>query len=466
MSEPLLQVSELNKWFPIKEGLVIERTVDHVRAVDGVSFDVAEGETLGLVGESGSGKSTTGYCILQLLQPTSGSIRFMGKELTTLGRAELAAHAARDADRLPGSLLVAQPAHDGGRHGRASRCRSTASAPGAPGSRGCASCSTWSASTRASSNRYPHEFSGGQRQRIGIARALALSPEADHLRRAGLGARRVDPGADPEPAQGPPAGVRAHLSLHRPRPRRGTRDERPHRGHEPRASSSSWGRPRRCTPARKEAYTQALLSAVPVPDPRAMKLRKEERRRLRHALASVRPSAVARRRGCSPRGCGGSERAAVESAPSGIVGVGAGGLDAAAAELRRRRAGRATRSTRPEAWWARRAGRSRRSRATTRQRTSGRTCRSCRCRRARPPLPRSTGRSTSSAARRPDGNTAATWAWDGAALAGPRAVAARASSTTRPWRSAVRSTCSAASPTAASGARSTATTRPATAGRS
>ena len=89
MTEPLLAVSELNKWFPIKEGLVIERTVDYVRAVDGVSFDVAEGETLGLVGESGSGKSTTGYCILRLLQPTSGSIRFMGKELTTLGREEL-----------------------------------------------------------------------------------------------------------------------------------------------------------------------------------------------------------------------------------------------------------------------------------------------------------------------------------------------------------------------------------------
>jgi ABC-type microcin C transport system duplicated ATPase subunit YejF len=85
----LLEVTELHKHFPIREGLLIERKVGEVRAVDGVSFDIAEGETLGLVGESGSGKSTTGYCVLQLLKPTGGSIRFQGTELTTLGREEL-----------------------------------------------------------------------------------------------------------------------------------------------------------------------------------------------------------------------------------------------------------------------------------------------------------------------------------------------------------------------------------------
>src|SRR5687768_18444123 len=96
MSEPeaakngaLLDVGELHKHFPVRSGILIERTVDHVKAVDGVSFEIAEGETLGLVGESGSGKSTTGYCILQLLKPTSGSIVFEGSELTELKREQM-----------------------------------------------------------------------------------------------------------------------------------------------------------------------------------------------------------------------------------------------------------------------------------------------------------------------------------------------------------------------------------------
>ena len=85
----LLKVDNLEKHFPIRRGILWEKTVGAVKAVDGVTFEVAEGETLGLVGESGSGKSTTGYCILQLVKPTSGSINFMGKELTELGREEL-----------------------------------------------------------------------------------------------------------------------------------------------------------------------------------------------------------------------------------------------------------------------------------------------------------------------------------------------------------------------------------------
>src|SRR3954451_14731072 len=85
----LLSVTDLEKHFPIRKGVRVEKTVGAVKAVDGVSFEVAEGETLGLVGESGSGKSTTGYCILQLMKQTSGSINFMGKELTQLPREEL-----------------------------------------------------------------------------------------------------------------------------------------------------------------------------------------------------------------------------------------------------------------------------------------------------------------------------------------------------------------------------------------
>src|SRR5256714_14500779 len=88
-AEPLLQVTDLQKWFPVRKGLLVERTVDYVRAVDDVSFEIAEGETLGLVGESGSGKSTTGYCVLQLLKPTNGTVRFMDKQLTTMPRSEL-----------------------------------------------------------------------------------------------------------------------------------------------------------------------------------------------------------------------------------------------------------------------------------------------------------------------------------------------------------------------------------------
>ncbi len=87
--EPLLVVRNLKKYFPVKKGVVIERTVDHVKAVDDVSFEVREGETLGLVGESGSGKSTTGYCVLRLLKATAGSIRFAGREITTMGRADM-----------------------------------------------------------------------------------------------------------------------------------------------------------------------------------------------------------------------------------------------------------------------------------------------------------------------------------------------------------------------------------------
>ncbi|MCW2989019.1 MAG: oppF, partial [Solirubrobacterales bacterium] len=87
--EPLLEVTDLVKYFPIKKGLLIDREVDQVRAVDGVSFSVARGQTLGLVGESGSGKSTVCRVMLQLLKPTSGSVRFEGREIVGLSRREL-----------------------------------------------------------------------------------------------------------------------------------------------------------------------------------------------------------------------------------------------------------------------------------------------------------------------------------------------------------------------------------------
>ena len=172
----LLKVDNLEKHFPIRRGILWEKTVGAVKAVDGVSFEVAEGETLGLVGESGSGKSTTGYCILQLMKQTSGSINFMGKELTQLPREELRRmrremqivfqdpYASLD-PRMTVGGIVAEPLEVHGigtRRSRGEQVRKLLDIVGFNPN---------------FTNRYPHEFSGGQRQRIGVARALALNPK-------------------------------------------------------------------------------------------------------------------------------------------------------------------------------------------------------------------------------------------------------------------------------------------------
>ena len=147
-----------------------------MKAVDGVTFVIPEGKTLGLVGESGSGKSTTGYCILQLLKPTGGSIRFMGKELTTMGREELRRarqnmqivfqdpYSSLD-PRMTVGGIVAEPLEVHGIGTRKSRRETVRRLLEVVGF------------DPNYTNRYPHEFSGGQRQRIGVARALALNPK-------------------------------------------------------------------------------------------------------------------------------------------------------------------------------------------------------------------------------------------------------------------------------------------------
>jgi peptide/nickel transport system ATP-binding protein len=172
----LLSVDGLEKYFPVKHGVLIERTVDYVKAVDGVSFDLKEGETLGLVGESGSGKSTTGYCVLQLTKPTAGSVRFQGQELTTMSRGDLR-KMRRDMQivfqdpyaslnpRMTVGNIVSEPLEIHGigtRRSRAENVRRLLEVVGF---------------NPDFTNRYPHEFSGGQRQRIGIARTLALRPK-------------------------------------------------------------------------------------------------------------------------------------------------------------------------------------------------------------------------------------------------------------------------------------------------
>ena len=172
---PLLEVEDLTKTFRMRRRLG-RRQSDVVRAVDGISFEVHEGETLGLVGESGSGKSTTGYCVLQLLKPTSGSVRFNGRELTGISRAELRAtrrelqivfqdpYSSLD-PRLTVEQIVVDPLEVhrvGDRASRRRRVQELLELVGIEPSH---------------AQRYPHEFSGGQRQRIGIARALALDPK-------------------------------------------------------------------------------------------------------------------------------------------------------------------------------------------------------------------------------------------------------------------------------------------------
>jgi len=171
---PLLSVRNLVKHFPVKKG-ILQQTVGQVHAVDGISFDIAEGETLGLVGESGCGKSTAGKTILKLLEPTAGEIRVNGERIDQLSRHEMRPY-RRELQvvfqdpysslnpRLRIRDIIGEPLKNYGvAQGRALDDRVEMLA-GKVGLRPEAL------------DRFPHEFSGGQRQRIGIARALALNP--------------------------------------------------------------------------------------------------------------------------------------------------------------------------------------------------------------------------------------------------------------------------------------------------
>ena len=174
---PLLEVRDLKKHFPIRKGL-FSRTAGYVYAVDGVSFTIGEGETLGLVGESGSGKTTAGKSILKLIEPTAGSIRLQGRPIEALSRAEMRP-VRREMQvvfqdpfsslnpRLSVGDIVGEPLINYGiaGGGRAALREQVAALFAKVGLRPEAMA------------RYPHEFSGGQRQRIGIARALALRPK-------------------------------------------------------------------------------------------------------------------------------------------------------------------------------------------------------------------------------------------------------------------------------------------------
>ena len=175
-SAPLLRVDKLVKHFPIKGGL-LGRTVDKVHAVDGISFTLNAGETLGVVGESGCGKSTTGRCILRLIEPTSGEVWFEGKNVTAMVPKALRAM-ARDMQIIfqdPYASLNPRMTV-GAIIGEALTIHQLAKTPQAYTERIVGLLETVGLSGD-HLQRYPHEFSGGQRQRIGIARALAVSPK-------------------------------------------------------------------------------------------------------------------------------------------------------------------------------------------------------------------------------------------------------------------------------------------------
>jgi oligopeptide transport system ATP-binding protein len=175
--QPLLEVTDLVKHFPVKRGLLIDREVDRVKAVDGVSFSLGRGETLGLVGESGSGKSTLSRTILQLLAPTSGSVVFEGREIAGLSRRRMRALRSEMQMIFQDPFASLNPRKRAGQIvGDALRQLGTTSSKAEL--RGRVEELLERVGLAAEHHdRYPHEFSGGQRQRIGIARTLALQPK-------------------------------------------------------------------------------------------------------------------------------------------------------------------------------------------------------------------------------------------------------------------------------------------------
>ena len=269
---PLLEVSDLVKHFPVKRGLLVDREVDRVRAVDGVSFSVARGETLGLVGESGSGKSTLSRTILQLLEPTSGSVRFDGREIAGLSRRQMRPlraqmqmvfqdpYASLNPRKRIGQIVGEPLRIQGILSGRELRAR-------------VHELLERVGLSAAHYQRFPHEFSGGQRQRIGIARALALEPQlviADEPVSAldvSIRAQILDLMAELQDEFGltyvfvaHDIGVVRHVS---------DRIAVMHEG-----KIVEQGPADRVCERPSDPYTEQLLAAVPVPDPREARARR------------------------------------------------------------------------------------------------------------------------------------------------------------------------------------------------
>ncbi|MCW2547609.1 MAG: transporter ATP-binding protein [Mycobacterium sp.] len=170
--EPLLEVTNLKKYFPVRTGIVFQRQIGAVKAVDDISFSIAKGETLALVGESGCGKSTTARSVLRLLEPTSGTVRFEGQDITHVK--------ARELRKLRREMQIVFQDPYASLNPRRT-VRSTLLEPfqihGLPTEGVVDELLERVGLAPEHASRYPHEFSGGQRQRVGIARAISLNPK-------------------------------------------------------------------------------------------------------------------------------------------------------------------------------------------------------------------------------------------------------------------------------------------------
>jgi oligopeptide transport system ATP-binding protein len=270
-SPDLLQVKGLTKYFPLKGGL-LSREVDRVHAVDGVSFSIAAGETLGMVGESGCGKSTTGRCILRLIEPSSGEVRFNGQDVTAMNPQALR-EVRRDMQIIfqdPFASLNPRMTVEA-IIGEALTIHKLTKSPAEYQARVVDLLETVGLNAD-HMRRFPHEFSGGQRQRIGIARALAVSPklivcdEPVSALDVSIQAQVINLLEDLQAKMGltylfiaHDLSVVEHISN--------------------RVAVMYLGRVVEIAPSRdlytrpKHPYTEALLSAVPIPDPKAKKQR-------------------------------------------------------------------------------------------------------------------------------------------------------------------------------------------------